>query len=251
MSETYPYRELLAQVRWKEILPLLEGASDTMARFDERMGRDDAIATGVESRGHFHEACATAWLHGSLVHLEDLVLHDAVMDLRAPSSGLLLASVVLRARREICLRPPEWNMAKAGLALFKKSAADFELRAVEPQAGGIGDSSTPRKAQLLGEKSHSAALKQTEMLPDERRSEEEVRVEEWLAVVRQTDELPALLAAAFAWDAWAIIKPLNRLNYLGLPCVAAGIRARRKARFHLPTLNVGISQVEFQAPRIY
>jgi hypothetical protein len=44
MSEAYRYRESLEQVRWKEILPVLEEASDTMARFDERMDRDDALA---------------------------------------------------------------------------------------------------------------------------------------------------------------------------------------------------------------
>jgi hypothetical protein len=55
------------------------------------------------------------------------------------------------------------------------------------------------------------------VLADKRSSEEEIRVEEWLAVFGETDELPALLAAAFAWDAWAIIKPLNRP--LGLPTI--------------------------------
>lgn len=250
MSDTYRYRELLAQVRWKDVIPLLEGASDTMARVDELMGREGALATGVQSRGHFREACATAWLQGSLVHLEDLVLHDAAMDLRAPSSGLPLASMVLRARREICRRAPERNLLEVGW--FNESAAD--LKAVEPQLGvsdRIGDdSSMPRREHLPEDKSYSAALQQTEMLAGERRSEEKIRFEEWLAVVRQTDELPALLAAAFAWDAWAVIKPMNRLDYLGLQWIAAILRARRKAKFHLPTLSVGIRVADFrQRPR--
>lgn len=218
-----------------------------MARFDERMDRDDALATCVQSRGHFREACAAAWLQGSVVHLEDLVLHDAAMDLRSPSSGLLLASFVLRARREICQRPPEWNMAEAGLALFNESVED--LRALEPQSGdsdSIGDPSIPPKEYCLEEKSRSAALQQAENLPSDCGRQEEIRVEEWLAVMRETDELPALLAAAFAWDAWATIKPLSHRDYLGLQWIAALLRTRRKTRFHLPTLIVGIRIAEYR-----
>jgi hypothetical protein len=208
-----------------------------MARFDERMNRDDALATGVQSRGHFREACAAAWLHGSVVHLEDLVLHDAAMDLRSPSSE----------RREICRRPPEWNMAESGLALFNESAED--LKAVGFQSGDsdkIGTPAIPPEEYRLEEKSRSAALQQTETLSDKCRREKEIRVEEWLALVRETDELPALLAAAFAWDAWATIKPLSHGDYLGLQWIAALLRTRRKARFHLPTLIVGIRVAEYR-----
>jgi hypothetical protein len=236
MSEAYRYRELLEQVRWKEILPLLEEASDTMARFDERMDRDDALATGVQNRGHFREACATAWFQEKRVRLEDLVLHDAAIDLRAPSSGLLVASVILRARREICRRSPGWKINEVDLALFNESVADLGIRAVEPW---IDDSSKGPKEHLLAETSHFGALQQTEMLLPEKRWGEETRLEEWLAVVREADQLPALLAAAFAWDAWATIKPMKHQDYLGLLWVAAVLRARRKARFHLPTLHVG------------
>jgi hypothetical protein len=205
-----------------------------MARFDERMDRHDALATGVQNRGHFREACATAWSQEKRVRLEDLVLHDAAMDVRAPTTGLQLASAVLRTRREICRRSQGWNINQVDLALLNESVADFGIRAVDAR---IDDSSNgPRKHRLA---ERSGRLQQTEMLPEKRWSEEKILLEEWLAVVREADQLPPLLAAAFAWDAWATIKPLNHRDHLGLLWVEAGLRARRKARFHLPILNVG------------
>lgn len=229
MSETYRYRALLEQIRWKEILPIFEEASDTMARFDERMDRDHALAAGVQSRGHFREACATAWSLEKRVRLDDLVLHDAAMDLRAPSGGLLVASVVLRDRREICRRSQGWSNIKGiDRALFNESLADLGVRAVEPRIKEPDD------------------LPQTEILPEKRRGEEEIQLEEWLAVVREADRLPALFAATFAWDSWNILKPLNHLDHLGLLWVAALLLARRKASFHLPTLNVGFRITGYQ-----
>jgi hypothetical protein len=48
----------------------------------------------VVNRTHFVDACAGLWLQGELVHLEDLVLHDAERDLRAPTHALTRAHTV-------------------------------------------------------------------------------------------------------------------------------------------------------------
>ena len=61
----------------------LAAAEDSLARLDERLG-SSLIREGWIGRTHFKDACASLWLQGELVHLEDLVLHDAEMDLRAP-----------------------------------------------------------------------------------------------------------------------------------------------------------------------
>ena len=47
------------------------------------------------------DACASLGLQGALMHLEDLVRHDAAMDLRAPTPDLTRAHAVLRTRRSI------------------------------------------------------------------------------------------------------------------------------------------------------
>ena len=56
-------------------------AEDALARLDERL-RSSPVRAGWIARTHFDDACANLWLAGELVHLEDLVLHDAEMDLR-------------------------------------------------------------------------------------------------------------------------------------------------------------------------
>lgn len=36
------------------------------------------------------DACASLWIDGELVHLEDVVLHDATKDIRAPTHELIM-----------------------------------------------------------------------------------------------------------------------------------------------------------------
>src|SRR5215207_7373769 len=67
---------------WRTLAGPLVAAEDALARLDERLG-PSPIREGWISRTHFVDACASLWLRGELVHLEDLVLHDAGMDLRA------------------------------------------------------------------------------------------------------------------------------------------------------------------------
>ncbi len=64
---------------------------------------------------HFHDAAAALWLEGELVHLEDLVLHDAHMDIRAPTHELTRAHAVLRARRQILGAKAGWALSREGL----------------------------------------------------------------------------------------------------------------------------------------
>src|SRR3984893_12234887 len=78
----------------------LAAAEDALARLDERLARSP-IRDGWVARAHYTDACASLWLEGELIHLEDLVLHDAGMDIRAPTHQLILAWAVLRARRRI------------------------------------------------------------------------------------------------------------------------------------------------------
>jgi len=83
-----------------KLLVALAATEDALARLDERL-RASPIRAGFCARAHFHDACASLWLSGALVHLEDLVLHDCEMDLRAPTHELTRAHAVLRARRRI------------------------------------------------------------------------------------------------------------------------------------------------------
>ena len=75
-------------------------AGIALTRLDERAARSP-VGHGWIERSHFADACASLWIDGELVHLEDLVLHDATRDIRTPTHELTIARDVLRTRRRI------------------------------------------------------------------------------------------------------------------------------------------------------
>jgi hypothetical protein len=93
-----PYR--LPSIPWSETVKYVAAAEDAVARVDERVGRS-GIRDGWISRSHYLEAQAILGLEGELVILEDLVLHDAHMDIRTPTHELTTAHTILRARRRL------------------------------------------------------------------------------------------------------------------------------------------------------
>ncbi len=64
---------------------------------------------------HFADACASLWIAGELVHPEDLVLHDAGLDIRVPTHELTIARDVLKTRRRIVAHPTDWALTPDGL----------------------------------------------------------------------------------------------------------------------------------------
>src|SRR5829696_2256040 len=104
---------------WRPLAGPLVAAEDALARLDERLGQSP-IREGWISRTHFTDTCASLWLQGELVHLEDLVLHDTGMDLRAPTHELTRAHAVLRTRRRIAAAEPGWAPSPSGLTALSK-----------------------------------------------------------------------------------------------------------------------------------
>ena len=102
-------------------------------RLAERLARSP-VQGGWIVRQHFADAAAVLWLEGELVHVEDLVLHDAHMDIRMPTHELTRTHAALRARRQIASRKPDWALSAEGLrALTRRGGA----------AAGLSD--TPRE----------------------------------------------------------------------------------------------------------
>ncbi len=94
-----------------------------MVRLDERLARSP-VRDGFVERQNFADAAAALWLEGELVHLEDLVLHDAHMDVRSPTHELTRAHAVLRTRRRIFAQKPDWALSRDGfLALTGRGGA--------------------------------------------------------------------------------------------------------------------------------
>ena len=94
----------------------IEAATIALARFDERLARAiPVLADGVKARGHFLEAQALIGLSGGLAPLEDLVLHDASMNVRTPTLEIIRAVSILCTRRSLARRNPETVLEPAHL----------------------------------------------------------------------------------------------------------------------------------------
>lgn len=85
-----------------------ETAAVALSRCDERLLRaEPALAEGVRHRGDAFEAQALVALAGGLCPLEDLVLHDAGMDVRSPTHEITRAAAILNERRRLARREPD------------------------------------------------------------------------------------------------------------------------------------------------
>lgn len=253
-------------------------AIEALARLDERLARSPVRAGWIE-RSHFADAVAALWLEGELVHLEDLVLHDARMDIRTPSSELTRAHAVLRARRQILLRPPDWALGQDGLrqltgvgraaatqeengregegASSMEVEADESVEAVDPgplaeQLAAI-DAVLDRATRVLeGEVSTrtvAASRSERPALIYDLDWDEDERLAEWQAVVVETRELPAVLRAAILLEAWSDIEVLQHAAWLGPLLVAALLRQEGLAVHHLACLHLGAKNIPRECRR--
>jgi len=110
------------RIPWQALSLPTARATELLTRLDERLARSP-VGEGWIQRMHFHDAAAALWLEGELVHLEDLVLHDAHMDIRAPTHELTRAHAVLRARRQIHGSKPGWALGHEGLLHLTRRTA--------------------------------------------------------------------------------------------------------------------------------
>ncbi len=96
-------------------------AGIALTRLDERIARS-TVGQGWIERSHFADACASLWIDGELVHLEDLVLHDATRDIRTPTHELTIARDVLRTRRRISGQSPDWAFSADGIRTLRQTS---------------------------------------------------------------------------------------------------------------------------------
>ena len=262
---------------WAALAAPLARAEDALARLDECL-RASPIREGWQARAHFADAAATLWLEGELVPLEDLVLHDAGMDVRAPTHQVVRAHAILRARRRIAAGEPGWGLSPAGLDLLRGrgaegrpdeagtaagGAAEDEPEAVGADGDGANELASAAtdddalasllagvdqaiaraERALAADPAASAARPARDPLVYDQDWDEAARLSEWRGALDRTSAVPPTLAAALALDAWEQIQPLERRPWLGLLLAAALLRERAKARAHLPCLAVGLRAV--------
>lgn len=69
---------------------------------------------------------------------------------------------------------------------------------------------------------------------------------QWLEDLKANEDLPAVMSAALALEAWEEIEPLQRRAWLGPLLAAALLRARDKTRHHLPALHAGFRHAQYR-----
>ena len=243
-----------------EVAASLAAAEDALARLDERV-RASPIQEGFISRTHFQDACASLWLAGELVLIEDLVLHDARMDVRSPTHEVTRARAVLRTRRLIADGAVEWPLSASGIETLRGDGVEEQ----SPVEEGVDSRGTAREDGAAELTSADALDPLTEELAELDRALERTskllaggpslprkertpliygedwdggdRLEAWRVAASAARTDPPLLAAAILWDDWETNPPLERQAWLGNLLVPATLRARRKTRSHLLCLN--------------
>jgi len=272
----------------KTLMSPLARASAALARLDERLVHSP-VGTGLIERLHFADACASLWLDGELVEMEDLVLHDAARDIRSPSHALTIARDVLQTRRRIAAQAPDWALSPNGLRSLRvggqawpvPSAGDGGIDA-ESEGAALQDAAVDRQggegrknrwddgldlpgidldaidAVLARSNDVLARAKQPQRLSEPETDplirdpdwDEEGRLNEWRTVLRSISELPPVLQAIGALDAWNELAVLQRAPWLGRLLAASLLRREGlTTHAHLLAFNAGLKTIRVERRR--
>ncbi|UXT92746.1 RHE_PE00001 family protein [Agrobacterium pusense] len=266
----------LAKISMTALMGPAFDAGIALTRLDERIARSP-VGAGFLERQNFADACASLWIDGELVHLEDLVLHDATRDIRTPTHELTIARDVLRTRRRIAAQLPTWVLSAEGIRTLRQTSDinPFGAEAVEPASAvrpavaidpeGEGDDGDDAEnlpgvdyaaidavlarsdaaiEQARKPGRTSADARERDPLVYDLDWDEDARLDEWRGVLRQAENLPAVLQAIVAVDAWNELTVLQHAPWLGRLFAASILRQAGVTTIaHLAAINLGLKTV--------
>lgn len=265
----------LARLPIHTLFAPVAAATAALTRLDERVAKSP-VGEGWIARSHFADAAASLWIDGELVHLEDLVLHDAGMGIRAPTHELTIAHDVLRTRRRVMTQARDWALSVDGLkslrgeegeagkevnafARSKRQPSEIaESDAIEPN----GDEDDPHplakelaamdavlarsEAVLSGAfqtmPTRATPLKRNPLLYEPDWDEDEL-LDEWCTVLSETEGLPPVLRAVLLLDAWNSLAVLQHAPWLGRLLAASLLRESGTTGAHLLAFNFGLKKI--------
>ncbi|CUX06970.1 conserved hypothetical protein [Agrobacterium fabacearum S56] len=231
------------------------------------------VGAGFLERQNFGDACASLWIDGELVHLEDLVLHDAFRDTRTPIHELTIARDVLHIRRRISGQSADWALSGDGIRNLRRTsditpvdaeAADLagvvRLSApIDPEGEGKDvndiehlpgvdyaaiDALLARSEAAIERSKLPAGTHERDPLVYDLDWDEDVWLDEWRGVLRQAEHLPAVLQAVVALDAWNELSVLQHAPWLGRLFASSILRqAGITSGAHLAAMNLGLKTI--------